>query len=63
MRFALRDKNADQLMLAHQAFVRLTYPSTGDEIVYVAEADSSNNYKFELVCHNLLTLLAVIDNV
>lgn len=48
MRFSLRDKNADTLMLAHQAFVRLTYPTTGDEIVYVAEADSANNYKFEL---------------
>ena len=73
MKFAIRDKQADQLMVAHQAFVRLTpIPATGDEIVYVAEADNSNHYKFELVslqaskaitffCHKQLLPVTSID--
>ena len=49
MRFSLRDKSADQPMVAHQTFVRLTYAKTQDEIIYVAEADAGSTYRFELV--------------
>ena len=49
MKFSLRDKAADQPMVAHQTFVRLTYTKTGDEIIYVAEADAGSMYRFELV--------------
>jgi len=48
MRFSLRDQSAEQPMVAHQTFVRLTYTATGDEIIYVAEADAGSTYRFEL---------------
>lgn len=35
-------------MLVHQAFVRLSHKASKSEIVYIAEADSSKVYKFDL---------------
>lgn len=49
MRFALKDKSQDALMLAHQTFIRLTHKDTGREITFVAEADAALQYKFDLV--------------
>ena len=48
MRFQLRDKSSHKLMSAHQTFVRLSNTKTGEEIIFVAETDSSDVYKFEL---------------
>ena len=35
-------------MTVHQTFVRLVHETTGQEIFFVAEADSSDQYKFTL---------------
>ncbi|KAG8192958.1 hypothetical protein JTE90_028081 [Oedothorax gibbosus] len=48
MKFTLKDKNAKSSMLAHQAFVMFVNQKTGGEVVFVAEHDSSNVYKFDL---------------
>ncbi|KAK7866677.1 hypothetical protein R5R35_006061 [Gryllus longicercus] len=48
MKFGLKDKNTGKLMTVHQAFVRLYNPKTKQEIIFVAEPDSSKNYKFDL---------------
>jgi len=39
---------AGKKMLVHQAFVKISHVSSSAEIVYVAEADNSKLYKFEL---------------
>lgn len=41
-------------MTSHQAFVKLTNQETKAEIVFVSEPDSSDNYKFEMVCASSL---------
>ncbi|CAH1772561.1 unnamed protein product, partial [Owenia fusiformis] len=48
MKFQLKDKSTSKAMTAHQTFVRLTNQKTKQEIIFVAEADSSDNYKFDL---------------
>jgi len=48
MKFQLKDKSSGQLMTAHQTFVRLTNQNTKQEIIFVAEADSSMTNKFDL---------------
>jgi oligosaccharyltransferase complex subunit delta (ribophorin II) len=53
MRFSLRDKSQDALMVAHQTFIRLTHKESGLEIIFVAEADNAKQYKFDLVCYIL----------
>ena len=50
MRFSLRDRSQDALMVAHQTFIRLTHKDSGREIIFVAEADGAKQYKFDLVC-------------
>lgn len=50
MKFTLKDKSSGDTFTAHQTFVKLTNLDTKQEIIFVAEADSSNNYKFDLVC-------------
>ena len=47
LRFAVKDRASGAKVKVHQAFVKL---ALGDdaEIIYVAEPDSSNNYKFDL---------------
>ena len=49
MKFGLKDQDSGKQISAHQTFVRLTNAETKQEIIFVAEADSSNNYKFDLV--------------
>lgn len=55
MRFLLRDNANKKPMRAHQAFVRLSSISIskndkkGHEILFVAEADTSHLYKFDMV--------------
>merc|ERR1739844_174685 len=46
IKFAVKDKASGEKVKVHQAFVRLALKDS--EIIYVAEPDSSNNYKFDL---------------
>jgi len=48
MTFNLKDMNSGQLVTAHQTFIRLVHDTTGQEIFFVAEADSDDHYKFTL---------------
>lgn len=57
LKFTLKETNKNKLMRVHQAFIRLTPSSSKDkqEIIFVAEVDSSNIYKFEMVSYLILT--------
>ncbi|XP_043351423.1 dolichyl-diphosphooligosaccharide--protein glycosyltransferase subunit 2 isoform X1 [Dermochelys coriacea] len=46
--FQLVDVNSGTELIPHQTFVRLHNAKTGQEVVFVAEPDSKNVYKFEL---------------
>lgn len=48
MTFNLKDLHSNQLVTVHQTFVRLVHETTGQEIFFVAEADSDDHYKFTL---------------
>ncbi|GAB6028183.1 proteasome regulatory particle base subunit [Chamberlinius hualienensis] len=48
LKFALKDKAANQAMTVHQAFVVLNHVDSGREIIFVADTDSANTYKFDL---------------
>jgi len=48
MSFVLKEVLSGDLVTAHQTFVRLTHEQTGQEIFFVAEPDSDDNYKFNL---------------
>lgn len=50
VRFAIKDQNNKHVQV-HQAFVRFTNINTGSQSVFVAELDSQNNYKLDMVCH------------
>lgn len=49
MKFSLKDKNAKSSLLAHQTFVQFVNRERNQEVVFVAEPDSSNVYRFDLV--------------
>uniref|UniRef100_A0A6I8MXA0 Dolichyl-diphosphooligosaccharide--protein glycosyltransferase subunit 2 n=1 Tax=Ornithorhynchus anatinus TaxID=9258 RepID=A0A6I8MXA0_ORNAN len=46
--FQLVDRNGGAELTPHQTFVRLLNQRTGQEVVFVAEPDSRNVYRFEL---------------
>lgn len=48
-RFVITDKSTGQAMAVHQAFVRLTNVKTKQDVIYIAEEDSTGAYKFDLV--------------
>ncbi|XP_030633052.1 dolichyl-diphosphooligosaccharide--protein glycosyltransferase subunit 2 [Chanos chanos] len=48
MTFHLTDETTGVQLTPHQTFVRLHNQKTGQEVVFVAEPDSKNLYKFEL---------------
>ncbi|XP_023662139.1 dolichyl-diphosphooligosaccharide--protein glycosyltransferase subunit 2 isoform X1 [Paramormyrops kingsleyae] len=48
MSFQLVDVNSGGELTPHQTFVRLHNQKTGQEVVFVAEPDNKNVYKFEL---------------
>ncbi len=48
IKFQLRDKIAGDVLTAHQTFVQLTNIKTKQEIVFVAEPDSTQIYKMDL---------------
>lgn len=49
MKFSLKDKSTGKLMTVHQAFVKLQNLNTNQEIIFVAEHDSTKMYKFDIV--------------
>ncbi|KDQ71487.1 dolichyl-diphosphooligosaccharide--protein glycosyltransferase subunit 2 [Zootermopsis nevadensis] len=48
MKFSLKDKSTGKLMTVHQAFVKLQNLNTNQEIIFVAEHDSTKMYKFDI---------------
>lgn len=48
MKFSLKDKNAKSPLIAHQTFVMFVNQKTKQEVVFVAEPDSSSVYRFDL---------------
>ena len=48
LKFVVRDTVSGKLTKVHQAFVKVTHLSSRREIIFVAEADSNNVYKFDL---------------
>lgn len=49
VRFAIKDYQVKKHVQVHQAFVRFTNIKTGSQSVFVAELDSQNNYKLDMV--------------
>jgi len=50
VRFAIKDLHNKNNLQVHQAFVRFTNSKTGSQNVFVADLDSQNNYKLDMVC-------------
>jgi len=50
VRFAIKDYQVKKHVQVHQAFVRFTNIKTGSQSVFVAELDSQNSYKLDMVC-------------
>merc|ERR1739847_172853 len=48
MTFNLKDVGKDELVNIHQTFIRLVHDTTGQEIFFVAEANTDDQYKFTL---------------
>ena len=49
LRFIVRDTSTGAATRVHQAFVRITHATTKREIIFVAEPDSGDLYKFDMV--------------
>lgn len=49
VRFGIKDYNQNNVQV-HQAFIRFVNTKTGSHSVFVAELDSQNNYKLDMVC-------------
>jgi len=49
VRFSIKDYQVEKHVQVHQAFVRFTNIKTGSQSVFVAELDSQNNYKLDMV--------------
>lgn len=57
MRFSLQDMATLKSLRVHQAFVRLSPAGSNKDdhdVIYVAEPDTANVYKFEMVCGNFI---------
>lgn len=50
VRFTIKDNQNKKNVQVHQAFIRFTNSKTGSQSVFVAELDSQNNYKLDMVC-------------
>jgi len=48
MKFQVEDQTNGNLVLPHQAFVRFEHRNTNQNIIFVAEADKTSTYKFEI---------------
>lgn len=60
MKFTLKDKSSGKSFAAHQTFVKLTNVDSKQEIIFVAEADSNNVNKFDLVSVVLLSIFVLV---
>lgn len=49
LRFIVKDTVSGKGARIHQAFVKITHMQSKKEIIFVAEADSSDIYKFDMV--------------
>lgn len=49
MKFSLKDKNSNTPLVSHQTFVQFHNRENDQEVVFVAEPDASNVYRFDLV--------------
>jgi len=47
LKFSVKDKTTNQLTKVHQAFVIFTHTKSGQEIIFVAEADAKKVYNFD----------------
>lgn len=48
MKFQIEDQTSGTLITPHQAFIRFEHRASGQDIVFVAEADKTSTYKFEV---------------
>lgn len=48
LKFQLRDKTSGSLITVHQTFVRMVHHKSQQEVIFVAEPDSTNTYKLDL---------------
>ncbi|KAK9505381.1 hypothetical protein O3M35_009455 [Rhynocoris fuscipes] len=48
IRFSLKEKTTGKPIKVHQAFVRLLHQTTNQEVIFVTDVDSNNNYKLDL---------------
>lgn len=51
VRFTIKDLNNKKNVQVHQAFVRFTNSRSAAQSVFIAELDSQNNYKLDMVCY------------
>lgn len=49
MKFVVNEKGSNKPVRIHQAFVIFVHKDTKQEMIFVSEADASNNYKFDVV--------------
>jgi hypothetical protein len=49
LKFSIKDKVKGTLRAAHQTFVRFTQVKTGRDIVFLAQANSGNQFTAEIV--------------
>lgn len=49
LRFIVRDLASGRSTEVHQAFVKITHIESKREIIFVAETDSNDVYKFDMV--------------
>lgn len=61
LRAVLMDEGTGKPLYVHQAFVRLENRASKEEIIFVAEKDSSHAYKFEMVSNNLVSFIYFIN--
>lgn len=49
LKFVVRDTSSGRPTEVHQAFVKITHMDSKREIIFVAETDSNDVYKFDMV--------------
>lgn len=49
LRFVVRDTASGRPTEVHQAFVKITHIDSNREIIFVAETDANDIYKFDIV--------------
>lgn len=70
IKFTVREAKSNDAVTVHQAFVAFVNQETAQEIIYVATADSSNTYIFDMAIFyffflvNLMSLnIICVDNI